>query len=127
MRLLSFLTDIERAIEAEDPAPLGGSWENVRTINYHQGVARLTLAARVGPRKESRGTILLQGFALADGTTCLKAFLSWKPGNRESVHAVYEKPDLNWSSEARAIGSAWLNGALEAAESEVHAPLAVSA
>lgn len=117
MRLLSFLTEIERAIAADDPSPLGGSWENTRTVNYHEGLARLTLVARVGNRTQNLGAVLLQGFVLADGSRCLKAFLSWQQGGAPFVHAVYEKPDLDWSSQARSIASNWLNVFAEAADS----------
>jgi hypothetical protein len=118
MRLLSFLTSIERSLGLDEPSPQGGTWENARMINYHQGVARLTLASQQGPVSAPLGTVLLQSFKLADGSTCLKAFLKWKDSADEVVQAIYEKPETNWEIEARAIAAIWLNGMLEVAERE---------
>ena len=123
-RLLSFLCDIERALAADDPAPADGSWATSRTVNYHLGLARLTLGVRpaedgpIGPR----GTILLQSYQLADGSPCLKAALSWHGSNSGAVHAIYAKPEVNWTGEARKIAAAWLAGPPTAAI----APLAES-
>ena len=76
-RLLSFLSDIECALAADDPAPSDGCWETTRTVNYNQGLARLVLGVRLPDGKtESRGNIMLQSFLLADESTCLKAVLS---------------------------------------------------
>ena len=110
MRLLSFLNDIEIALNADDPSPQGGVWENSRTINYHQSAARLTLGARTASGSvQPLGAVTLQAFELADGTSCLKAYLSWAGSQSEAIHAIYSKPTLNWASEARRVASGWLN------------------
>lgn len=110
-RLLSLLTDIERALVANDPSPDGGSWDTMRLINYHQGLARLTLAVK-SPEQitKSRGSVLLQDFSLADGSKCLKANLSWEGQETTLVYAIYSKPQINWTHEAGQIASKWLDG-----------------
>jgi len=117
MRLLSFLSAIETALGIEEPAPQGGKWDNTRMINYHQGVARLALGSQHNGAPAPLGTVLLQSFKLADGTTCLKAFLKWKDNPAEPVYAIYEKPETSWDGEARAIATMWLNGLVSATES----------
>jgi hypothetical protein len=111
-RLLSFLCDLEHALAADDPAPAGGSWTASRAVNYHLGLARLTLGVRAadGATVEPRGTVLLQSYQLADGSTCLKAALSWHSSSASAVHAIYAKPEVNWSGEARKVAAAWLAG-----------------
>jgi len=123
MRLLSFLTAIERSLSIDEPSPRAGTWDNTRTINYHQRLARLTLSAKEGGASAPLGTILLQSFGLADGSTCLKSFLRWKDNPVEVVHAIYEKPETNWEAEARAVAAIWLNG-LETSSSETELSLA---
>jgi len=111
MRLLSFLSDIESALGAIDPAPRGGAWEAARMVNTTLGVAKLYLKARYNPsRIESLGGVQLQSHQLADGSVCLKAFLSWNGRDSESVHAIYDRPQLDWSGEARRLAEAWLSG-----------------
>ena len=111
MRLLSFLSDIERAVIAESPAIDGGAWESSRMVNFHHGLARLTLKARPGAEMISTGgTIFLQAFELADGSLCLKASLNWKGSDAFPMMAVYSRPSLNWKLEASRIASAWLEG-----------------
>jgi hypothetical protein len=112
-RLLSLLASIEKALLAETPAPAGGSWDNSRMVNYQSGLARLTLASRSdagSPRPV--GTIFLQSFDLADGSFCLKANICWTdgPGISEVVHAIYEKPGMDWDQEARQIAAKWIAG-----------------
>jgi hypothetical protein len=110
-RLLCFLSDVERALAADEPAPADGRWENTRTVNYHLDLARLSLNARLPDNTIlPRGVILLQGFALADGTPCLKATLTWHGSTAESVQAIYTKPGINWTSEARRVAAVWLAG-----------------
>jgi hypothetical protein len=111
IRLLSFLTDVEKAMAADDPSPSDGSWDTVRTINYHLGLARLSLGVRPATGKtEQRGVILLQSYHLADGTPCLKAALSWNASTSTVVRSIYSKPDVNWTSEARKVAAEWLAG-----------------
>lgn len=111
MRLLSFLTDIEKAIVAESPVIDGGAWESMRMVNFEKGLGRVTLT----PRSPSElplpgGAIFLQAFSLADGSECLKATLSWQDTAVTSIIAVYSKPTLNWKLEASRIASQWLEG-----------------
>lgn len=124
MRLLSFLSDIEHALIAESPAVDGGAWETSRMVNFHHGLARLTLKARPGVELAATGgTIFVQAFELADGSLCLKASLNWKGSEAFPVHAVYSRPNLNWKLEASRIASAWLEGPPATATvstSEVH-------
>jgi hypothetical protein len=110
-RLLSLLSEIERALLANDPAPGGGSWDTMRLINYHQGLARLTLAVKTPDHTTaSRGSILLQNFTLADGSQCLKANLSWQGSDNSATYAIYAKPQVNWILEASQIANKWLDG-----------------
>ena len=111
MRLLSFLSDIERSLIAESPMVEGGAWETTRMVNFHHGLARLTLTPRAGAELPcSGGTIFLQAFVLADGSLCLKASLNWKGSDAFPVIAVYATPNVNWKLEASRIASVWLEG-----------------
>lgn len=111
MRLLSFISDIEKALIAESPVVDGGAWETHRMVNFHHGLARLTLKARPGVELAATGgTIFVQAFVLADGSLCLKASLNWKGSDALPVIAVYSTPRLNWKLEASRIASAWLEG-----------------
>jgi hypothetical protein len=113
MRLLSFLTEIENSLLAESPAIDGGAWETTRMVNFHHGLARLTLTPRAG-NEFAGGAIFLQSFSLADGSLCLKASLNWKGSDSFPVLAVYSTPQLNWKLEASRIAGVWLEGPREA-------------
>lgn len=111
MRLLSFLSDIERAVIAESPVVDGGAWETTRMVNFQHGLARLTLTPRASDEfAMPGGAIFLQAFVLADGSLCLKASLNWKGSEAFPVIAVYSTPTMNWKLEASKIASAWLEG-----------------
>ncbi len=111
MRLLSFLSDIERSLLAESPTASGHSWEVSRMVNFHHGLARLTLKPSAGnPGDTPSGTVFLQSFTLADGSLCLKASLNWKGSEALAVVAVYSTPTLNWKNEATRIATTWLQG-----------------
>lgn len=111
MRLLSFLSDIERAVIAESPVVDGGAWETTRMVNFQHGLARLTLTPRASSEfAMPGGAIFLQAFVLADGSLCLKASLNWKGSEAFPVIAVYSTPTMNWKLEASKIASAWLEG-----------------
>lgn len=111
-RLLCFLSDIERALAADDPSPGNGRWDNARTVNYSLDLARLCLNARLGDATlQPRGMINLQGYTLADGTSCLKAVLRWTGSNVETIQSIYTKPGINWTIEARRVAALWLGGA----------------
>jgi len=110
-RLLSFISDFERALLADDPSPDEGVWQNERAVNYRSGLARLQLAVRLpdGQRK-ARGTMLLQGFRLADGVGCLKAQFSWPGTDVTASHSIFSKPGSNWKVEARKLAASWMAG-----------------
>lgn len=112
MRLLSFLSAIEKALVAESPDVDGGAWESSRMVNFHQGLARLTLNPRPG-NDFPGGTVFLQAFILADGSQCLKACLNWTGSKGARVLAVYTTPQTNWKLEASRISSTWLEGPTE--------------
>jgi hypothetical protein len=118
-RLLSFLSDLEHALMADDPAPLDGTWETIRTVNYHLGLARLTLNVRTTDNLIRRGQVLLQSYQLADGTPCLKAALSWNGTDKTDTRAIYSKPDINWTSEARKVAATWMAGLPELTEAAI--------
>ncbi len=125
-RLLSFLSDLEHALMADDPAPLDGQWEASRTVNYHLGLARLNLNVRTATGLVTRGAVLLQSYQLADGTPCLKAALSWVGTENNAARAIYSKPDTNWTSEARKVAAEWMAGVPEVAVEVASAPLAAA-
>jgi hypothetical protein len=111
MRLLSFLSDIERAVLAESPVVDGGAWESTRMVNFHHNLARLTLKPR-NPEEVPfpPGAIFLQAYALADGSLCLKASLNWAGSDAFPVISVYSTPQTNWKLESSRIASTWLEG-----------------
>lgn len=111
MRLLSFLSEIERAIATAAPAVDGLAWHTTRMVNFQQGIARLTLAAtRAAHDGANDGAVFLQAFALADGTVCLKASLTWKGSDAFPAISVYTTPTVDWKQEARRVAAAWLEG-----------------
>lgn len=110
MRLLSFLTDIERAIRIEANADEGAIWDATRIVNFKTGLGRLTLTSREPDSGFPAGGLLIQHFALANGSFCVKASLNWEGGEGSSVISVYETPALNWKLEASRIATAWLAG-----------------
>ncbi len=111
MRLLSFLTDIERAILMEANAAENSVWDSARMVNFQTGIARLTLTLRADAEPGMpQGVIVVQHFGLADGSFCLKAHLTWQGSNSPVVVSVYDTPTLNWKIESARIASTWLNG-----------------
>lgn len=109
MRLLSFLTEIEKAVVAESPVIDDGAWETTRIVNFHHGLARLTLTPRPG-NDFPGGSIFIQAFLLADGSQSLKAVLDWSTSTFATVANVYSTPQMNWKLEASRIASSWLEG-----------------
>jgi hypothetical protein len=110
-RLLSFLSDFERALLADDPSPEEGSWQNERAVNYRAGLARVQLGVKMpdGLRK-IRGGVMLQGFKLADGAACLKAQLSWTGSEGIINKSIFAKPGCDWKTEARRVAATWMAG-----------------
>lgn len=110
-RLLSFLSDFERALQADDPNPDEGSWRTQRTVNYRTGLARLQLdVALPDGGNKPRGTVMLQSYHLADGTPCLKAELTWAGTETSLFHSIFAKPGCDWKSEARRLAAKWMGG-----------------
>jgi hypothetical protein len=59
---------------------------------------------------------LLQGFALADGSLCMKANLTWQGTENSAMYAIYAKPKIDWRLEASQIADKWLDGLLAVTE-----------
>ena len=93
MRLLSFLTEIERAIMMEANAAEGTVWDAARIVNFQTGLARLTITPAGMP-----------------GSFCVKTSLQWAGATVPVVLSVYETPVLNWKMEASRIAATWLAG-----------------
>jgi hypothetical protein len=129
MRLLSFLSDIERSICLEANAGEGAVWDSARIVNFKNGLARLTLTLREPGLGLPEGTILLQHFAMANGSFCLKASLSWQGSDAAPVVSVYDTPQLNWKLEASRIATIWIAGpaaALTTSSSQPEATMEVT-
>ncbi len=109
MRLLSFLTEIEQALLLEANATDSSPWGTSRMVNFHNGLARLTLTCEADLGLP-RGVILVQRYCLADGSFCLKAQLQWQGSGTGRTLSVYEVPTLNWKLEASRIATEWLAG-----------------
>jgi hypothetical protein len=101
-RLLSLLTLIESSL-SEHEAPSVSRGRPARTVNFHKGLARLSF-------NDGSGSILLQGFTLADGQICVKAILEWTGAGRPGVQSVYPKEGFNWAGAACRIAEAWMDG-----------------
>ncbi len=132
MRLLSFLSEIERALLAESPDVEGGAWQSNRMVNFHHGLARLTLTPNpAADLPFPPGAIFLQAFSLADGSLCLKASLNWKGSEALPLLSVYSTPATNWKLEASRIASTWLEGPpaalVTSAQTEEHSLLSAFA
>jgi hypothetical protein len=108
-RLLSFLNDVEQAVISQS-ASTGQSWVTSRLVNYHNGLARLTLTPSGSDPAQMRGAILIQSFELADGSHCSKASLNWQGIDASPVLSVYAKPGTDWKAEAARIAGVWLTG-----------------
>lgn len=110
-RLLSSLNDIEQALRKQSAADMGPTWEVSRMVNYHHGLARMTLTPPADAEPDQmRGVIFLQSYVLADGALSFKASLNWHGCDSFPVIAVYAKPGVDWQAEAGRIASAWLAG-----------------
>jgi hypothetical protein len=112
IRLLSFLSDFQNAILADNPAMDDAHWDMQRTVNYQLGLARLKLSLGIpGQPPQQAGEIMLQGFSLADGVSCVKAVLRWSNSSMKVNRAVYERADTDWKREARKMAADWNAGA----------------
>lgn len=127
MRLLSFLSDIERAIRMEANADESSIWDSSRIVNFKTGLARLTLTCREADSGMPQGTLLIQHFALANGSFCLKASLNWQGSEQTTTLSVYETPVLNWKLEASRIAATWMAGPSAATASDSNSEERVAA
>lgn len=111
-RLLSLLTLIESSL-ADHGSEAVARGRPSRTVNFHKGLARMSF-------NDGSGSILLQGFTLADGQICVKAMLEWKGIERPGMQAVYPTEHFNWPGAACRIAEAWMDGptTIEAAPAE---------
>jgi hypothetical protein len=110
-RLLASLTEIEQALLKQSAADMGPSWTATRMVNYHHGLARMTLTPAAGGEPDQMcGAIFLQSYVLADGTLSFKASLNWHGCDSFPVIAVFAKPGVDWRGEASRIAAAWLAG-----------------
>ena len=110
-RLLSSLNDIEQALLKQSIAGMGLTWTTSRMVNYHHGLARMTLTPAEGAEPDQlRGAIFLQSYVLADGAVSFKASLNWHGCESFPVISVYAKPGVDWRAEASRIAAAWLSG-----------------
>jgi hypothetical protein len=101
-RLLSLLTLIESSL-SEHEASSVAKGRPMRTVNFDKGLARLSF-------NDGSGSILLQGFTLADGQICVKAMLEWAGATEAGVQSVYPKEGFNWAGAACRIAEAWMDG-----------------
>jgi hypothetical protein len=116
-RLLSFLNDIEYSLRTGDAPVASDGLETARSVNYHSGLARLAVSARTDAKvHQTLGAVLLQTFSLADGSLCLKVFLSWTGTRSEVIHAIYARPGIDWKTEAHRVASLWLDGRARASD-----------
>lgn len=112
-RLLSFLTAIETALAPADRRP--GAWCTTRTVNFHRGLARLSVMAGAGERRRPLGSIQVQAYRLADDSACLRAVLAWSGHETPAVHTLGARPGLDWDDQARRLAAAWQEGLTTAA------------
>lgn len=112
MRLLSFISEIEKAIAAESPMVDGGAWKTIRTINFAKGIAKVDITALSSDMlAHTGGSILVQAFALADGTPCLKVRIDWREGiGAPAEFSVFSTPVSNMKLDASRIGSRFVEG-----------------
>lgn len=114
-RLLSLLTDIEKAIRCSMSDSDGLTLESSRMVSFHTGLARLSFRARSAGTTESRGQLELQHFNLADGRVSVKVHLSWAGSAAHRTIELYTLPGVEWTSEVQRVAEAWLDGPPEEA------------
>jgi hypothetical protein len=111
MCLLALLNEVVEALVQKSAQQLGLSWEVSRIVNYHHGLARLTLNPKPGADSgQMRGAVFLQNRLLADGAVSLKVSFSWHGSEAFPSVLVDAKPLLEWKTEAARIAAMWLAG-----------------
>jgi hypothetical protein len=109
-RLLSLLSDIENAIRCSMPEEDAAVLVTSRIVSYNSGLARLALRNRTMGGFTQRGQMELQHFHLADGTVCVKVFLSWAGSPVRREVDLFTIPGVKWDPEVQRIAEAWLDG-----------------
>jgi hypothetical protein len=79
-------------------------------VNFHTGLARLTLRARTANGFEPRGQLQMQHFNLADGRACVKVHLSWAGNDHHRTIEIYALPGMDWHVQVNRVAEAWLDG-----------------
>jgi len=109
-RLLSLLSEVEKAVRAGQEALGGPPLDSSRMVNFHSGLARIQLRTVAPAGTEPRGYIQLQHFALADGRACVRAGMGWHGVDLRRSVEIFAAPDVNWTTEAQRVAEAWLDG-----------------
>ena len=109
-RLLSLLSEIEKAIRCSLPDSDGLTLESSRMVSFHTGLARLSFQARGSGGLEPRGQLQLEHFNLADGRVSVKVHLSWAGSEAHRIVELYTLPGVEWSTEVQRVAEAWLDG-----------------
>jgi hypothetical protein len=86
-------------------------------VNFHTGLARLTLRAHTATRSKPRGQLQMQHFNLADGRSCVKIHLSWAGSDSHCTIEIYTLPGLDWRVQVNRVAEAWLDGPAIAGDS----------
>lgn len=108
--LLAFLNDVEDALRREFRAQGKSEWEISRIVNYHHGLARMTLTPPPdADEKQKRGAIFLQNISDEHGALCFKVNLNWHGSDAFPVITV-RSTRANWNAEADSVAAAWLAG-----------------
>lgn len=116
MRLLSFISEIEKVLVANSPTADGPGWATLRVVNFGCRLARLSLVARASGGIPAAGAALVvQALQLADGTRCLKATIDWPEGARSRSFLLYGHPEIDWPGEAARLAAVMLDGPAPAA------------
>ena len=111
MRLITTIALIEKAIEEKSSSSNVTSWNKVRSINYHEGVARLSFVSQEsGKETQTIGSIILKSYELAGNNTCLKAHLNWANKPEGQVITLYPKDQPKLHEGTKEIAEAWLGG-----------------
>ncbi len=109
-RLLSLLTEVEKAIRAGQEALGGPPLDSVRMVNFGSGLARIQLKTVAPAGPQPRGYIQVQHFVLADGRACVKAAMGWHGIDLRRSVEIFAGPEINWTTEAQRIAEGWLDG-----------------
>src|SRR5882757_2435654 len=107
-RLLSFLGDVEQALLRKSAsATSSSSWQVSCMVNYHHGLARMTLTpGSEANETQARGAIFLQTAVLTDGSSSVKASFNWHGSDAFPVITLAARTPFDWKSGAVRIARA---------------------